>query len=182
MKKISLLIVVVTILLTACTKDPAVNAKKDTNTLSYSNSYKAWINYKQSIHNSYSYTAITSSFTGYGTTIKIGVKNGVIISRDFTSYQYQQNNKTIIKQWHEDATTLNSHGEESGELMTMDDIYAKAKNVWLKVDPKANDIYFETKNNGIISSCGYYPLGCQDDCFTGINIDSVTALDRKSVV
>lgn len=180
MKRISLLIAVVTIFLSACTKDPAINAKKETSStnLSYNDSYKAWLNYKKNIKNSYSYISTYSSFTGYGVTIKIDVKNGAIISRDFTSYQYQQNtsNKTIIKQWHEDSSSLNSHGDVAGELLTMDAIYLKAKDVWLKVDPKINDIYFETKNNGIISTCGYYPIGCQDDCFNGIHIDSITAL------
>lgn len=180
MKRFPLLLAAIIIFLSSCSKDPAVNAKKSTNSpdLNYNDSYKAWLSYKQSINNSYSYTSTSGSFTGYGVTTKISVKNGAIIGRDYTSYQYQENssNKTIIKQWHEDTNTLNTHDGEGGELLTMDGIYSKAINVWLKADPKANDIYFETKNNGLISSCGYFPLGCQDDCFTGINISSITSL------
>jgi hypothetical protein len=180
MKKNCLLILVLIIAFSSCQKDPASNAKKtgtDSQSLSYNNSYSAWLTYKGNVHNSYSYTTLYTSFTGRGTEIKTGVSNGSIVSRDYTSYQYVQTSatKTIIEQWHEDKTTLNTHGTEAGDLMTLDDVYTKAKNVWLKADPKANDIYFETKNNGLISSCGYTPVGCQDDCFTGINISSISS-------
>jgi hypothetical protein len=69
---------------------------------------------------------------------------------------------------------LNTHSDEGGALMTLDDIYAKANNVWLKADPKLNYIYFETKNAGLISTCGYFPKDCQDDCFVGVHISSIS--------
>jgi len=36
--------------------------------------------------------------------------------------------------------------------------------------------YFEAKNNGMISSCGYWPNNCADDCFTGVSITLIEAL------
>ncbi|WP_256004937.1 hypothetical protein [Pedobacter deserti] len=33
---------------------------------------------------------------------------------------------------------------------------------------------FEAKNSGLISAAGYVEEGCQDDCFRGINIISIT--------
>jgi len=41
---------------------------------------------------------------------------------------------------------------------------------------KDASVYFEAKNNGMISSCGYVQDGCMDDCFNGINIASIGLL------
>ena len=183
MKRTGLLVIALVFIFSSCQKDPASNAKKvTTNTngpaLNYNDSYRAWVSYKSNVSNSYSYITTTSSFTGRSIEIKTSVINGSIISRDYTAFQYEQNsaNKTIIKQWHEDQSILNTHPDDVGDAITMDAVYLQAKSIWLKADPKTNDIYFETKNNGLISTCGYFPLGCQDDCFTGINISSITSL------
>jgi hypothetical protein len=54
----------------------------------------------------------------------------------------------------------------------LDEIYEKARSNWLKKRGNAKT-YFEAKNDGLISSCGYAEDGCQDDCFNGINITSI---------
>ncbi|WP_255474197.1 hypothetical protein [Flavobacterium sp. SLB02] len=36
--------------------------------------------------------------------------------------------------------------------------------------------YFEAKNDGLISQCGYVEKGCMDDCFVGITIKSIERL------
>jgi len=54
-------------------------------------------------------------------------------------------------------------------------VYEKARNNWL-IKRSNTETYFEAKNNGIISSCGYVKDGCQDDCFNGITITLVEAL------
>ena len=58
---------------------------------------------------------------------------------------------------------------------TLDEVYDKAQNDWLQKRSGAN-ISFEANNNGLISSCGYWMDGCQDDCFIGINIISIEAI------
>ena len=181
MKRISLLVVILIFIISSCAKDPAVNAKKegtDSQQLSFNDSYNAWISYKKKINNGYTYTNTWVSFTGFGAELKTSVANGKIIARDYTAYQYVENSseKNITKQWHEDETSINTHANDAADALTLDGIYSKAKNVWLKADPKKNYIYFETKNNGLISSCGYVPIGCQDDCFTGINVSSIIPL------
>ncbi|MGY5355583.1 hypothetical protein [Wenyingzhuangia sp. IMCC45467] len=57
----------------------------------------------------------------------------------------------------------------------MDEIYEKAKQDWL-IKRKEVLVYFETDNNGLISTCGYVPKNCMDDCFLGITIKSIEAL------
>lgn len=36
--------------------------------------------------------------------------------------------------------------------------------------------YFETKNNGLISTCGYVENTCADDCFIDITITRIAKL------
>ena len=36
--------------------------------------------------------------------------------------------------------------------------------------------YLETKNNGMISTCGYVENNCADDCFIGIHINNISLL------
>jgi hypothetical protein len=79
-----------------------------------------------------------------------------------------------VSSWDEDANNIGTHNA-GAEVLTLDQIYDKAKNEWLKADTKTNKIYFETDAKGLIASCGYVPDGCQDDCFTGVTITSIKA-------
>ena len=70
------------------------------------------------------------------------------------------------------ATVQNSN---AADALTLDEIYSKAKNEWL-VKRKNVTNYFEAKNDGLISTCGYVEKGCVDDCFAGITIKSIQSL------
>jgi hypothetical protein len=142
----------------------------------YDASYKAWISFRNNAKNAYSYTNSFGSWTGFGVIIKTSVRNGKIISRDYTRIQYRNDGTDkadTVKTWHEDATTINTHPNDVLDALTVDDIYLKARTQWLKVDAAANQIIFETNNNGIISSCGYVPRNCADYCFNGVKITSL---------
>jgi molybdopterin converting factor small subunit len=172
MKRAFILILLAVSSLTAC--------KKDANDTAYDKSYKAWQNFKAESKNSYSYTVNAGSVFGYGSETKIIVQNGVVVTRDFLSYSlvYPPNGvpgKTIREQWHEDKASLGQHSS-GATLLTLDQVYQKAKTEWLAADKKKNTIYFESNNNGMISNASYVPNGCQDDCSTGISISEIKAL------
>ncbi len=167
----AILILILTVSLSGC--------KKDAVTSDYDKSYAAWLNFKSSSHNSYTYTSYSGSvFGGYYVETKFTVQNGTITMREFQSGNYKPNTHDLIitKTWIENSSSLNTHGNEGHELLTLDQIYSKAKTFWLKAGPKQNDIYFELKNNGLISLAGFVPKGCQDDCFNGINIKNINLL------
>lgn len=173
MKNLHLITAILLLMATACKKE---NIAKQSE---YDNSYKAWMSFKSSSKNSYSYTTTYGSWVGFGVTIKVAVNNGKIVSRDYIKVQSRNdgtNNADTVKTWHEDAATINTHPNDAANALTLDDIYLKARTEWLKADAKTNDIIFEAKNNGIISNCGYVTRNCADDCFRGINITTVTAL------
>jgi hypothetical protein len=174
MKTLYLPLIIALLCLGSCKKDEIAKKQDDLN-----KSYQTWLSYKSSIHNSYNYTQSYGSVFGYSTEIKIGVKDGKFISRHLILTRYHANDtnkKDTLRQWHEDASSLNTHGIEAGNLLTIDDIYDQSRKVYLKADVKKNMVIFEANNNGILSSCGYIPNGCQDDCFNGINITSITPL------
>ena len=172
MQKLYLFFLFLTLCLCSC--------KKDALTSDYNTSYSKFLAFKRSASKGYTYTAITSSFFSFETETKITVINGLITARDFVSYRYitdavnNTQKKEIVNQWHEASNELNSH--TGAWFLTLDEVYKKAKTEWLTADPKKNTIYFESKNDGMISEAGYVPIGCQDDCFWGIHISVIAAL------
>lgn len=170
MKRALHLLVTLTILFTACQKD-GISKKNE-----FDNSYEKFQAFKKSSANSYSYVAASGSVFGVSSSTTILVVNGNATTRSYKRYQISGNNgaTTLVTSWTETGSSLGSHNE-GYEALTLDQVYDKAKNVWLKADKKANDIYFEVDTQGLISSCGYVPKGCQDDCFVGITISSINA-------
>lgn len=166
MRNLSLIILVVALGLSACKKDEVFTG--------YDESYSAWQSFKKSSSNSYSYVTYNGSWTGLYAESKITVQNGKVIARDFLQGHYLQNTATLIVDttWAENAATLNTH-EYGFEALTLDQVYTKAKTEWLNVSKEDNYISFEAANNGIVSSAGFVPKGCQDDCFNGINIKDI---------
>lgn len=169
MKKL-LLILFAFAVLTSCKKDDLPYNNQ------YNDSYNDWSAYKSEIKNSYSYISYSGSIFGTSSETKIIVQNGVVTGREYTLYKSQgPNPPAVVTTWTEDQATLNTH-PSGASAITLDEVYAKAKTEWLTVNKNDNDIVFETDSNGLITSCGYVPKGCMDDCFIGINIRSVTPL------
>lgn len=176
MKKV-LLLLVITLTIISCKKDGISHQNE------FDKSYKAWLSFKQSSNNSYTYVVNWGSWTGYGSETTLKIVNGVIVSRQFTSHQlvYPQGGgkptNEMMTTWTETGSAVNTHDRNEGaaDAITLDEVYEKAKSVWLKADKKENAVYFEADNNGLISSCGFVPEGCQDDCFSGITITSIKA-------
>jgi hypothetical protein len=77
--------------------------------------------------------------------------------------------------WTENENEINTHREMAAAAITLDEVYEKARTEWL-IKRKDVNVYFETKNNGMISSCGYVNKGCMDDCFNGIRIAYIQPL------
>lgn len=63
----------------------------------------------------------------------------------------------------------------ASDLYTLDDVYAMVRSNWLKKRVGVK-IYFETENNGLISTAGFVSDDCMDDCFVGIHINSIQSL------
>lgn len=169
MKKYTcLLILFATIVFASCKKDK----------IEYSNDFekssKAWTEFKSVSNNSYRYITGSESWTGYSTETTITVSNGQVIGRSYIAKGRKDDQTTlvIIEQWQEDINSLNTHNN-GATLLTLDQIYELAKTDLLLKRQDAS-ISFEANNFGMISTAGYVLNGCQDDCFTGIKIKSIS--------
>lgn len=81
-------------------------------------------------------------------------------------------------QWTENENNLGKLGSKVGyasQIRTLDEIYKLTETDWI-IKRKNAKLYFETKNNGMISLAGYVEDNCQDGCFNGVNIKSIQAI------
>lgn len=166
-------LLLISILTFSCSSDDELNHQND-----FEKSKAEWLDFKESSNNSYKYTVSGGSvFLDYGWETTITVSNGVITQRDFKYIGNTQNiPDNVPLEWTEGANEINSHeNSNAAEPLTLDEIYSKAEKDWL-IKRSAVKTYFESKNNGLISSCGYVPDGCMDDCFFGIRIKSIQSL------
>ena len=157
-------------LISSCSSDDDLDYQND-----FEKSKNTWLNFKESTNNSYKYVVSGGSvFTTYGWETTITVSNGIIIQRDFTYTGNPENIPEDQLEWTENE--INGHEYSSASFaLTLDEIYNKAEKEWLIKRNKATT-YFESENNGLISTCGYVENDCIDDCFVGITVKSIEAL------
>ena len=145
----------------------------------FENSYREWQTFKQTSGNSYRYMVTFGSWTGFGTETIITVTNGKVTQRSYQLLLPRQGVPNPIPTdemaWTENENEINTHTSMAAAALTLDEIYEKARTEWL-LKRKDAKVYFEAKNNGLISSCGYVNDGCQDDCFNGIVIAYIQPL------
>ncbi|HEX6430380.1 MAG TPA: hypothetical protein VF008_21960 [Niastella sp.] len=169
MKRLLFCMTLILLITSACKKDGIVYYGD------FRKSYQAWQDFKKANGDSYSFRVVTSSWAGYGTETTITVKQGKIIERSFVAKRYPDNGPmTIVQEWKEDESQLGTH-DDGPVLLTMDEVYAKAQDEWLLKRDNAKT-FFEAKNDGMISLCGYVENGCQDDCLRGIRIAYIKGL------
>jgi hypothetical protein len=143
----------------------------------FETSKKVWLDFKESANNSYKYTVVNGSWVGFSSETTIRVENGEITQRHFEYTSTEGLSEDIPENelsWTETETEIGSH-ENGGEPLTIDEIYNRAEEDWL-IGRRNTTTYFESENNGIISSCGYVEDNCADDCFIGIDINNIEAL------
>jgi hypothetical protein len=170
MKHSIFLLLLTASLFTACKKSDIEYAND------FDRSYEAWTNFKTTSGNSYRYTTVSGSWTGTGTETIITIESGKVTQRSYVYTVPDRANNTFViqEQWTETGNNLNTHTNGAATI-TLEEIYQKARNEWLKKRADAT-IYFETKNNGMISSCGYVDDNCADDCFRGITLQKIEKL------
>lgn len=169
-------LVLINCLMFSCSSEDELNYQND-----FQKSEKAWLDFKESSNNSYKYVVSGGTlFLAYSWETTITVSNGKVIQRYF---KYTGNTENIPDnvplEWTEEENQISSHeNSPAAAALTLDQIYSKAEKEWL-VKKKDVTVYFESKNNGLISTCGYVPKGCMDDCFSGIRIKSIQSYNPE---
>lgn len=169
--KILLILLFVGIVFTSCDNDDFEYEDK------FKDSQEALNSFKKQSNNSYEYTTTGGTWVGYSWQTTITVYDGKVNKRSFKYTVYPSEvNPNLELEWTENVQELGSHkNTPASEVLTLDEVYEKAKQDWLK-KRKDTQTYFETKNDGMISLCGYSEENCQDDCFRGISIATIRGL------
>lgn len=141
--------------------------------LSLNESYLKWMELKKENGNSYIYQTRFISWAGYGSVTELKVENGVIVERNYEEYKeyWNSSQREIIDSYSETSNNLGSH-EKGADLLTIDDLYNSCASEFLIADTTNNTLYFETDTTGLMTTCGFVPKDCVDDCFYGVTINS----------
>lgn len=135
-------------------------------------SRKAWKDLKKQNGDSYAYIILEQSYTGEGSQTTIEVEEGKVKARSYIAFiiSDEDGKKTIIDRYEE--TTKKEIGSHSlgAPPLTIDNLYSTCLSKYLTVDHDANEVFFETNEEGIMMLCGFVPIGCLDDCYRGIRI------------
>lgn len=141
----------------------------------FKKSQKAWSSFKKTSNNSYQYTVVGGSWVGSGWETKLTVIEGVVTER-YYKYSPPSNTKQPIIEWTENKNELNTHeSSAAAETITLDQVYQKAEKEWL-IKRENAETYFEVDSAGLISTAGYVPNNCADDCFNGITIREISEI------
>ena len=140
-----------------------------TNLTQYQNSLDAYNVLKSESGNCYTYQVVTSSWVGFGSRTSITVENGTVTQR---SYEAWDSNRITTSSYEETDSTSIGSNSDGADPVTLDELYAECPN-YLSMDETLNSIYFSTDDNNVMTSCGYVPNFCADDCFTGISLSSI---------
>ncbi|NJW53491.1 hypothetical protein [Salinimicrobium oceani] len=132
----------------------------------------AWKELKRQNGDSYLYSILEQSWTGVGSETTIEVEKGKVKRRYFIAFVISEvdGSKEITDRYEE--TTKKEIGKHSlgAPPYTIDDLYHTCISKYLTVDHDANEVFFETTEEGLMILCGFVPIGCQDDCYRGIRI------------
>lgn len=132
----------------------------------------AWKNLKKENGNSYEYMILEQSWTGHGSETTIEVQEGKVRGRYYVAFiiSNEDGSKTITDTYEERSKKEIGSHSLGAPPYTIDDLYRTCLSKYLTVDHEANNVFFETNEEGVMMLCGFVPIGCQDDCFKGIRI------------
>ncbi len=137
----------------------------------FKRSLQHWQEAKEKNGLDYEYSIQFSSVLGFGNITTITVAGGDIVSRKFEKTNLSNNSMKIETIYLETEAEINSH-KEGAIALTLDELYSACEKDILTASLDENFIYFETKNDGILSLCSYFPKNCTENCYVGYNISS----------
>lgn len=178
MKTNRLFFLILIVILISCEKNnkdglSVLTTLKGESGLSYNESLKQWTELKKQNGNSYIYQTTFVSWTGFGSTTELKIEDGIVTSRIYQEFETNATNgqHEIIDTFTETEDDLGSH-EKGATPLTIDDLYNSCAGEYLIVDEENNTLIFEAELNGLMTLCGFVPIGCMDDCFRGVRINS----------
>jgi len=133
-------------------------------------SEERWRVLRDANHASYQYTRSASTFIGYRSQTTVTLKKGALFSRSYVAYAWGDANP--FEQWTEQGAAIGSHSAGAPSV-PFDALYQQCRG-FVARDPSRYKVHFTLDANGVVATCGAVLNGCQDDCFDGFVVDSLT--------
>lgn len=147
---------------------PCFNLQPLSNQLEFQKSLELWNELKTKNGTSYTYEVDFTSFLGFSSTTKITVVNNIVVARSFESFGIEDSELLTYEE-----NEGNLGGNAVGAMVaTIDELYTTCLQEVLVVDKEGNDILFSVSDAGLLRTCVYIPMGCQDDCSRGVSISN----------
>jgi hypothetical protein len=135
-------------------------------------SVRVWRDVKEAHGASYTYRVRFRSWTGFGSDTTIYVSADVVVRRDYSSFDRDEQGVTHpVDAWSELGEQVGGHPEGASPV-TIDVLYTQCADA-LKQDTATNRLFFETEPSGVMRRCGFVPDNCADDCFNGVRIETL---------
>lgn len=144
-------------------------------------SLRTWNKLKAEHDDHYRYEVAEGFFIGFGYVTTITVRNGEVVAR--TSEYIETNDKgkyKVVSSWTEKGAAVGSHEEYGAAPRTIDEIYRMCRDDVLTRNPRANDIYLDIGDDGVLINCNYAPKGFAVDVAPGVNISALKFLSAKN--
>ena len=146
--------------------------------ISYQESIEKWNSLKKANGNSYIYQTTVESWAGFGSTTELKVVDGKVVSRMHQDFNIDDKSgkRETTNSYTENENKVGSH-KDGAPPLTIDELYTSCAGKYLVVEAEENMLYFNTDEKGLMTTCGFVPNNCADDCFEGISIDSFQWID-----
>lgn len=135
-------------------------------------SLETWQALKAENSDYYRYNTLFVSWTGFRSTTTLTVQGNEVVTRAYEASYTNDEGEEITESWTEESAAVGSH-EAGAEPRTIEELYLECREDVLTEDTAENEFYLEFRNEGVLSSCYYRPLNCQDDCLFGVGIDDL---------
>jgi hypothetical protein len=130
-------------------------------------SLKKWEEKKATLGNDYSYTREFFSFLNFSFENVFVIEDDVVVERHYWSQAGAD-----LETWSEYGTDVGTH-DEGFRVATIDELYEECRDEVLTQDDTENFITLSFDAEGLLQTCQYFPMNCQDDCSFGPSISSV---------
>ena len=112
--------------------------------------------------NSYTYSQVMASFTGFDAETTFVVESGVVVERHFKS-QFGAD----VTTWSEVGGEVGSHSDEGHPVALVDDLYDECEGQVLTRDEEEHFIHLAFDDAGLLQTCTSFHRLCNDDCDRG---------------
>jgi hypothetical protein len=125
-------------------------------------------------HDNYTFVVMRSSFIGWHAFTTLTVRAGQVVRRaQHVTYDDDIEGLSALQEFVEEGAEIGTHGGTQPAI-TLPELYAPCLDRALCSDPARYELYLATDEQGVLATCGTFPIGCYDDCYQGFRLQSVT--------